>query len=74
MRRVATLVRIERQLRVVVFNPNGVTGDSPGQRPGFGIKLGSLALKGRNDATQGYVGLNQTAIPCGGLQPQRGDR
>jgi hypothetical protein len=24
---------------LVVFNPNGVTGDSPGQRPGFGIKV-----------------------------------
>jgi hypothetical protein len=37
---------------VVVFNPNGVSGDSPGQRPGFGIKLESQALKGRNDGTQ----------------------
>jgi hypothetical protein len=51
-RRVATLVVIERQFRVVVFNPNGVTGDSPGQRPGFGIKLESQALKGRNEAMQ----------------------
>jgi hypothetical protein len=37
-RRLATLVVIEGQFRVVVFNPNGVSGDSPGQRPGFGIK------------------------------------
>ena len=37
---------------MVVFNPNGVSGDSPGQRPGFGIKLESQALKGRNEATQ----------------------
>ena len=49
----ATLVGIERQLRVVVFNPNGVSGDSPGQRPGFGINQESQALKGRNEATQG---------------------
>ena len=48
----ATLVVIEGQFRVVVFNPNGVSGDSPGQRPGFGIKLGSQALKGRNEGTQ----------------------
>jgi hypothetical protein len=38
MGRLATLVVIEGQFRVVVFNPNGVTGDSPGQRPGFRIK------------------------------------
>jgi|GEM_PF-2488207 len=36
-----------------MFNPQGVTGDSPGQRPGFGIDLESQALKGRNTATQG---------------------
>ena len=47
----ATLVLIEGQHRVVVFNPNGVTGDSPGQRPGFGIKYEPQALKGRNRAT-----------------------
>ena len=36
-----------------MFNPKGVTGESPGQRPGFGIDLVSQALKGRNTATQG---------------------
>jgi hypothetical protein len=35
-----------------MFDPKGVTGESPGQRPGFGIDLESQALKGRNKPTQ----------------------
>jgi len=38
---------------LVLFNPKGLTGESPGQRPGFGIDLESQALKGRSGATQG---------------------
>jgi len=37
----------------VLFNPKGVTGDRPGQRPGVGIDLESQALKGRSGVTQG---------------------
>jgi hypothetical protein len=36
-----------------VFNPNGVTGESPGQRPGFANELDTQALKGRYEDARG---------------------
>ena len=42
----------------IAWNPNGVKGDSPGQRPGYGIKYESLALKGRNEAMRGHCALS----------------
>jgi hypothetical protein len=36
-----------------VFNPNGVTGESPGQRPGFAYELDTQALKGRYEGARG---------------------
>ena len=35
-----------------VFNPNGVTGESPGQRPGFANGLDTQALKGRYEGAR----------------------
>jgi hypothetical protein len=36
-----------------VFNPNGVTGESPGQRPGFAYELDTQAPKGRYEDARG---------------------
>jgi hypothetical protein len=58
----------------------------PGRCPGLshyaplgrntGAALEAIKLRDRNHrlATRGYVGWNRTAIPRGGLQPQRGVR
>jgi len=43
----------DRCVGVICFNPNGVKGESPGQRPGFAYELDTQALKGRYEGARG---------------------
>jgi hypothetical protein len=70
-----------------MFNPKGVTGDSPGQRPGVSH---GIVVPGRCPGLFHYVplgrktgasgdawlpsGLNRRSSRVGVVQPQRGDR
>jgi len=59
-----------------VFNPNGVTGESPGQRPGFAYGLDTQALKGRYEDARGMrcrsiLKLNLTTVYATYAKPKQ---